>query len=41
MANAQVHALVLAVGEGEKHLAQSWEYVATLPNNRAILKLPS
>ncbi|MCJ7505544.1 hypothetical protein MUP05_03610 [Candidatus Bathyarchaeota archaeon] len=41
MVNNGAKQKVVAVKEVEKHLAQGWEYVATLPNGKAILKLPS
>lgn len=41
MTNNGAKQKVVAVADVEKHLAQGWEYVATLPNGKAILKLPS
>lgn len=41
MTNNGAKQKVVGVAEVEKHLAQGWEYVATLPNGKAILKLPS
>lgn len=41
MVNNGAKQKVVAVKEVEKHLAQGWEFVATLPNGKAILKLPS
>jgi len=41
MTNNGAKQKVVAVGEVEKHLAQGWEFVATLPNSKAIVKLPS
>jgi len=40
MTNNGAKQKVVAVGEVEKHLAQGWEFVATIPNKKAILKLP-
>lgn len=31
---------VIPVGDVETYISQGWEYVATLPDNRAILKIP-
>jgi len=41
MTNNGAKQKVVTVEEVEKHLAQGWEFVATLPNGKAILKLPS
>jgi len=41
MTNNGAKQKVVAVEEVEKHLAQGWEFVAALPNGKAILKLPS
>jgi membrane protease subunit (stomatin/prohibitin family) len=32
---------VIQIGEVEKYVQQGWEYVASLPDDRAILKLPT
>ena len=31
---------VIPLAEVENHISQGWEYVATLPNDRAVLKVP-
>jgi integrase len=31
---------VVTVGEMERYLAEGWEYVASIPNDRAIVKMP-
>jgi len=41
MTNNGAKQKVVAVEEVEKHLAQGWDFVAALPNGKAILKLPS
>jgi len=41
MTNNGAKQKVVGVEEVEKHLTQGWEFVATLPNGKAILKLPS
>jgi hypothetical protein len=41
MTNNGAKQKVVAVEEVEKHLGQGWEFVSTLPNGKAILKLPS
>jgi len=41
MTNNGAKQKIVAVDEVEKHLAQGWEFVATLPNGKAILKLPT
>jgi hypothetical protein len=41
MANNGAKQTIVAVEEVEKCLGQGWEYVATLPNGKAILKIPS
>ncbi len=40
MANNGSKQKVIAVGEVEGHLSQGWEFVATLPGDRAILRIP-
>lgn len=41
MTNNGAKQRTVTVDEVENHLAQGWEFVATLPNGKAILKLPS
>jgi len=41
MTNNGAEQKIAAVNEVEKHLAQGWEHVATLPNRKAVLKLPT
>jgi hypothetical protein len=31
---------VIPINEVESHLTQGWEFVAALPDNKAILKIP-
>jgi hypothetical protein len=32
---------IVALTDVERHLAEGWEYVASIPNDRAIIKIPS
>jgi hypothetical protein len=41
MANNGSRQKVINSGEVEKYIHQGWEYVASLPDDRAILKLPA
>lgn len=41
MANNGARQKIVPVEDVEKHLAQGWEFVATLLNGKAVLKLPS
>ncbi len=41
MTNNGAKQKVVTEKEVEKHLAEGWEFVATLPNGKAILKLPT
>ena len=41
MANNGAKQKVVAAEEVERYLGQGWEFVATLPNDKAILKIPS
>lgn len=41
MANNGSRQKVIQVGEVEQYIQQGWEYVASLSNEKAILKLPS
>ena len=41
MANNGSRQKVIHASEVERYISQGWEYVAALPNDRAILKLPS
>lgn len=41
MANNGNHQRVIPVGEVESYISNGWEYVATLSNEKAILRLPS
>jgi hypothetical protein len=41
MVNNGNHQRVIPVGEVEAFVSQGWEFVATLPNDRAVLRLPS
>ena len=40
MANNGSKQKVITLSEVESHISQGWEFVATLPNDRAILKVP-
>jgi integrase len=40
MANNGSRQKVVALGDVERHLAEGWEYVASIPNDRAIIKMP-
>jgi CO dehydrogenase/acetyl-CoA synthase delta subunit len=41
MANNGSRQKVIRVGEVEQYIQQGWEYVASISNDKAILKLPS
>lgn len=41
MVNNGNHQRVIPVGEVERYVANGWEFVAALPNDRAVLKLPN
>ncbi len=41
MANNGNHQRVVLLGEMESHLSKGWEYVAALPDGKAVLKLPN
>jgi len=40
MANNGARQKAVPVGDVESYLAEGWEFVATLPNDKAIIKLP-
>ena len=40
MVNNGNHQRVIPVGEVESYVSKGWEFVATLPNDRAVLRLP-
>ena len=40
MANNGSRQKVIRIAEVEKYVMEGWEYVASLPDDRAILKLP-
>jgi hypothetical protein len=31
---------VVSIGDVERYIAEGWEYVASIPNDRAIVKIP-
>ena len=41
MANNGSRQKVIRAGEVEQYIQQGWEYVASLPDDRMILKLPA
>jgi integrase len=41
MANNGNHQRVISIGEVEAYISQGWEYVAELPQEKAVLKLPN
>lgn len=41
MANNGSRQKVIPTAEVERYISQGWEYVASLPDDRAVLKLPS
>lgn len=40
LANNRSRQKIIALGEIERYLAEGWEYVASIPNNRAIVRIP-
>ena len=40
MANNGSKQKVIPMGDVENYIAQGWEYVSALPNERAILRVP-
>lgn len=41
MANNGNHQRVIPTAEVENYMARGWEFVATLPNERAVLRVPN
>ena len=41
MENNGARQKIVPIDEIDKHIAKGWEFVATLPNGKAIIKLPA
>ena len=40
LANNRSRQKIIALGKIERYLAEGWEYGASIPNNRAIVRIP-
>ena len=41
MENNRAQQKIVPIEEIEKHIAKGWEFVAALPNGKAMIKLPT